>query len=395
MSKEKVLIACSGGPDSMALLDMYKDLKSVYVCHINYHKRKSANRDEKIVRDYCKKYNIPIFVYNFKNSKKGNFQKIARDYRYSKFKNICIKNNINKVFVAHHMDDHIETYLMQVKRNTDVDYYGISKYIKYEGINIYRPLLNKTKDDLLKYVIKHKIPYGIDESNYSDQYERNRIRHSVVSKMTFENKKELVNIIKKLNIDLSNRKKQCNLFIKRNHNLYEEKQFINYKDFTLLIRTLLYKDISKSYISEIKKALKTKTNVNLLIRNKHLCKEYGHIYVYDCVKPYYYKLEDLNRKLKTNYFAVKKRGSRKSGVFVKDDDLPLTIRSYRNGDSIKMNFGTKKINRFFIDNKISSYDREIWPIVLNAKGEVILVPDIGCNFSHYSNKYNLYVLKLS
>ena len=395
MKKEKVLIACSGGPDSMALLDMYKDLKNVYVCHINYHKRKTANRDERIVREYCRKYNISIFVYNFKTNKHDNFQKLARDYRYSKFKEVCINNNINKIYVAHHMDDHIETYLMQKKRKTDVDYYGISKHIKYDGIDIYRPLINKTKDDLFNYVIKHNIPYGIDESNSSDKYERNRIRHNIVSKMSLEEKKDLVDKIALLNKELSFQKKECNDFIKKNHNLFDEKQFINYKDFEILIRTLFYKDISLKYITEIRKALKSTKNVNLLIGNKYLCKEYGHIYVYNYVEPYSYKLISLNTNLKSSYFITKKNGKSKEGVFVKDEDFPLTIRNYRNGDHIKMRYGTKKINRFFIDNKISSFDRQIWPVVVNSKGEVILVPGIGCNYNHYSIKYNLYVLKLS
>ena len=127
MKKEKILIACSGGPDSMALLDMYRSKKKVVVCHINYHKRKTAKRDENIVKKYCNKYSIPFYKFDYKNNKKGNFQKLARDFRYDCFKKVCDKEKIKVVYVAHQMDDNIETYLMQIKRNTSVNCYGIAK----------------------------------------------------------------------------------------------------------------------------------------------------------------------------------------------------------------------------------------------------------------------------
>ena len=73
-NKDKYLVACSGGPDSMALLDMFKDKYELYVCHINYHKRESAKRDELIVRRYCKKNRIKCFVYDYIDSDGGNFQ---------------------------------------------------------------------------------------------------------------------------------------------------------------------------------------------------------------------------------------------------------------------------------------------------------------------------------
>ena len=71
MKKENVLIACSGGPDSMALLDMYRTKKKVVVCHINYHKRDSAKRDENIVRKYCKENNIPFIKYIKRRNRKN------------------------------------------------------------------------------------------------------------------------------------------------------------------------------------------------------------------------------------------------------------------------------------------------------------------------------------
>lgn len=390
---KKCLIACSGGPDSMALLDMYKDKLNVYVCHINYHQRPTAKRDENIVKEYCKEWNIPFFKYDYKNIKKGNFQKLAREFRYECFKKVAIKNDIDYIYTAHQMDDNIETYLMQLKRNSSVNCYGIPKNNVINSIKVYRPLLNKTKEQLVKYDEDHNIKYGIDESNNSDKYERNKVRHSKVDKMSYKEKKELVKEIDEKNKQLKQEIKETSNYI-NGSNKYNCLEFINYKYFDRLIRLLVSRDLSSKYIQEINKALRSKDNIELKVKNRIVCKEYGYIYVYDIPKDYSYKI-NTNSLAVYERFKIAKKGDNKSGVFVCKDDYPLTIRNYKNGDSISLLYGTKKINRFFIDSKISSYDRKVWPIVLNKKGEVILVPGIGCNKGHYSKKYNLYVLKLS
>lgn len=377
----------------MALLDMYKNKLDVYVCHINYHQRPTAKRDENIVKDYCRKWNIPFFKFDYKNNKKGNFQKIARDFRYKCFKEVAFKHNIDCIYTAHQMDDNIETYLMQIKRKSTVDCYGISKNVVINGVQVCRPLLNKTKEQLIEYDKKHNIKYGIDESNNSNKYERNRVRHSKVDKMFFEEKKELIKKINEKNKKLKHEIDETNKYIK-SAKKYDCLEFVNYKYFDRLIRLLISKNLSSKYIKEINKALRCKDNIEFKINNKTICKEYGYIYVYDIPKNYSYKI--LSNRIKTyDHFEIAKTGNNKSGVFVVKDDYPLTIRNFKEGDSISLLYGTKKINRFFIDSKISSYDRKVWPVVLNKRGEVILVPGIGCNKSHYSKKYNLYVLKLS
>ena len=392
MKKEKVIVACSGGPDSMVLLDMYKRKYDVCVCHINYHKRKTAKRDENIVRKYCKDNNIPFYKFDYKYSGKDNFQKVARDFRYDCFKKICVKLSIKKVLVAHHMDDHIETYLMQIKRKTSVSYYGISKQIVLDGMVICRPLLNKTKNDLLLYADKHNIPYGIDESNLSNTYERNRVRHSKVDKLSIEEKNKIIKEIENRNLILRCEIADTKKFINANSK-YKYKDFINYKHFERLIRMLLYLDLSDKYIFEIKKALMSKDNIDLKVRNKYICKEYGYIYSYD--NPYDYKFTfDKIINGKYDFFKISNSGNTREAVSVSKSDFPLTIRNFKQNDTIKMNYGTKKVNRFFIDKKISSFDRKIWPIVLNKNGEVILVPGLGCNASHYSSINRLYVIKL-
>lgn len=390
---KKYLVACSGGPDSMVLLDIYKNKYDVFVCHINYHKRETAKRDELIVSKYCKDNNIPFYKYDYKETKKGNFQKNARDFRYNAFKELINKLDLDGVLVAHHLDDHLETYLMQKKRNTTVNYYGIAKHNIINGIDVYRPLLHKTKKQLVDYVLSHNIRYGIDESNLSNNYERNRVRHSIIEKMSYNEKKELLKEINVKNIILKNEIDETNRFINGNHS-FKYNDFIKFKYFDRLIRSLFDNNISSKYILEIKKALLSKNNIEIKIKGKLLTKEYGRISIYVEPKPYSYKLNNIDC-FKTDNFVVSLNGKSTEGAFVTSSDFPLTIRSYQKGDSIKLRYGEKKINRFFIDKKISSYDRKVWPIVFNRKGIAILVPGLGCNITHYSDKYNIYVIKLN
>ncbi len=103
-----LLLAVSGGPDSMALLNDYKKSK-VVVAHINYKKRADSDIDQKIVEDFCAKYEIPCEVLVVTKECVGNFQKWARDIRYEYFKKIYQKYDCKKLLVAHHLDDFIET----------------------------------------------------------------------------------------------------------------------------------------------------------------------------------------------------------------------------------------------------------------------------------------------
>ena len=128
--RKRVLIGVSGGPDSMALLDMMKDRYEVYVAHVNYHHRDTALRDDVSVEDSCTKYDIPYFKKDYVEVEGGNFQENARIFIYEFYKEIIDKYDLECVMLAHHKDDLIETYLMQKKRNSHVYYYGLKRSVK-------------------------------------------------------------------------------------------------------------------------------------------------------------------------------------------------------------------------------------------------------------------------
>ena len=377
----------------MALLDMYYSKGyNIEVGHVNYHKRTTAKRDENIVKEYCKKHSITFNLLNvYPKDVKGNFQAYARKVRYEWFSKICIEHNLDLVLVAHQQDDLIETYEMQKRKKLGVNTYGLAESNTIYGAKVYRPLLNKSKKQLVKYCNDNNISYGIDESNLSNSYERNRIRHSYVDRLTNIERKDILKEIKAK----SNKKKEINksvaIFLKKKRYTYE--QFINYKYLYDVIRCIYKDNISNKTINEIIKQLKQCKNYKLLKNNIYLVKEYGYIEYFSKPENYCYKINNI--KFKNRFFKLTSNGNdRFSCAYVKDEDFPLTLRNVKDGDSIKMKYGTKKINRFFIDKKIAYKERLTWPIVINSKGNAILVPGLGCDVEHYNKKANLYVIKL-
>ena len=379
----------------MALLDMSRR-KGVYleVAHMNYHHRDTALRDEKIVRRYCRKHDIRFYKADFHEEEyKGNFQDNARKARYAFFKNICSNNDLNEVLIGHNLDDFIETYLMQKKKNLGVSYYGIKERNNVFDVEVYRPLLNIEKKKLEQYCIDNDIEYGIDESNLSDDYTRNRIRHDQVEKMSFKEKKDLYSKINDLNKDIENRIKKSEKYLKAD--LFDVAYFLNAPDLKLYLHRH-FPERSDKTIEEMIRQFKEGKNCVFEGKDILLVKEYDQIRKSDPVYEYEYvfrKFKDLECK---NYgiFKIAEKGNGFEGTTLSEEDFPLTRRNYKPHDKIDMSYGSKGINRYFIDNKIGYYDRKMWPVVLNKCQKIVMVPGIGCDRDHYSKKHNFFVIKL-
>ena len=107
---------------------------------------------------------------------------------------------------------------------------------------------------------------------------------------------------------------------------------------------------------------------------------------------YSYVIEELG-ELTTPYFQVRLNGTLKEGITVSETDLPLTIRSVQDGDKIHFSFGHRNLKHYFIDQKIAYEERQKWPVVVNSRGEIIFVCNVGSNIEHFTNKPNLFVVK--
>ena len=180
---ESVLIAVSGGVDSMVLLNLSQraGLKPT-AAHANFKLRhEESEADEAFVKTSCLALHIPAFTKTL--SLKGEISDIqgqARELRYRWFSELMEENAIRIIFTAHHLDDRLETFFINFSRGTGLR--GL-KSIPEQNMRIYRPLLPFRKSELVQYAKENQIKWREDASNEKDIYLRNRIRQGLIPTM--------------------------------------------------------------------------------------------------------------------------------------------------------------------------------------------------------------------
>ena len=373
----------------MALLDqLNKQGKDIVVAHVNYKHRDTADRDENIVKDYCEKYDIPVRVC-YPVHEKGNFQAWARDVRYAFFEEVADAFDAKILYVAHQMDDAIETYLFQKNRNMICDWYGLKEKSIRHGYQIIRPLLNFTKSELQQYCNENGVSFGIDESNLTNHYTRNVIRHTQIEKMSRDEKEAWILKIQNENEVWQTKRKVIEEFFKDWNK--DVDSLLDQEDAWLYLDTFLFHSLhhhfSKKYMEEL--CVQLKRNVLIEIENYLLERHGGKLYFMSSPKDVYYKLDELEFKDYAD-FVIKNEGKTIEMFSVDASDFPLVIRRVRANDTIQMRFGNKNVHRFFVDRKISKIYRKYWLVVENNVGNVIFVPGLGCDVRHYSQNQQFY-----
>ena len=373
------LLACSFGPDSMALFDML--LKEGYkftVAHVNYHLRKESDEEEALLRDYCFNHNIGIYVKDVdEDLGESNLEKKCRDIRYSFFIDVIKNNGFNALLIAHQEDDLIETYLMQKRRKNLVNYFGIKEISYFSNVEIIRPLLKYRKGELMMYCKMFNVPYAIDKTNLEDHFLRNQIRHSVVENMSREERKNILQEIENENKELA---KILDVVANIKSNKIEEYNRLNDIEFLYAIVALgrKIKDdfiVSKEQGAELRKVMNSdKPNVSLMVDGLRFLKEYDSISIQeDAAQVDYEYVMNEPGVLDTEYFFIDftKDSSDRN---VSQADYPITIRNAKNDDVIEILDYSKELRRMFIDWKMPISLRNRWPVIVNKDGKIIYVP---------------------
>ena len=178
------LIAVSGGVDSMLLVElMFQEKLPIHVLHVNYHLRGiESEEDELLVRNYCKSNNIPITIKSIYLKEKleadgGNLQNEARKVRYDFFQKELNKVPKSKLVLAHHLNDQLETFFLQLLRNSGIA--GLSG-MKPVNNKFLRPLLIFKKEEIYALAFERKISWREDKSNSKNDYSRNRLRNEII-----------------------------------------------------------------------------------------------------------------------------------------------------------------------------------------------------------------------
>jgi tRNA(Ile)-lysidine synthase len=186
-TSDKILLAVSGGLDSMVMLDLFREAGfNIAVAHCNFQLRgKESLGDENLVRQTAESCNLKFHVNRFDTLRETEEQKLsiqvaARELRYKFFNEIAEEFNYQCIATAHHIDDELETLLINLVRGTGA--LGLTG-IPLKNGKIIRPLLFTGREDLKEYAIEKKLVWREDASNASDDYQRNFLRHQVIPQL--------------------------------------------------------------------------------------------------------------------------------------------------------------------------------------------------------------------
>lgn len=409
---DKIVVAVSAGPDSMALLDIVNKLKSekqleIICAHVNHNKRVESEDEKELVKTYCQKNNIIFEYIKFDEYDKGNFQEVARKKRYTFFEEILKKHHAHLLMTAHHGDDLVETILMRIARGSTLKgYAGFPKSTNTNWYTLIRPLVYTTKDELIKYLEINHVPYATDQSNLEDNYTRNRYRHHILNEL----KKEEPNITTKF-LKFSEKIDEAADYI---NEIILEKLALIYNDSTLDIVKFNYE---KKYLKKmiIKKILEDLYVDNVVyLKEKHISiildliensrpnieailpKKVRVIKRYDKLiftteieqKDMYHYLFDgkvvINNHKIEEITETIEDGNDVCRLSINDVQLPLYVRNRQKGDKIAVKGlnGTKKIKEIFIEKKIAKSERDNWPIVVDSYDRILWIPGLK------KSKYN-------
>ena len=402
--EENIVVGCSAGPDSMALLHylINHTRNKIICCHINHNVRKESKEEEKYLKNYCQKQNIPFEVYKIEKYQENNFENEARIKRYNFYEQTLKKYNSHYLFLAHHGDDLIETIIMKINRGSNLEgYAGIKEISKQKNYTIIRPFLSYTKEDLLDYDEKNNVEYFIDKTNLDTTYTRNRIRANILPVLKNENKDIHKQFLKYSKVLL-----EYNTYIEE---VIKEKENSIYKDNILdlnlfkkekpfIQKNLLYHILNNTYqnipniitdnhIINILKIINSPTpNLSIdLPKNKQARKTYDKLIIKEKEKnpPLNYKVPLQTENIFGSILIKKINKTSENGndicrLSTKNITLPLYFRNKLPGDKISLynSPGSRKVSDIFIDKKVPKEKRETYPILVDAKDQIIWIPNL-------------------
>lgn len=400
-----VVVAVSGGPDSMALLDMILKFNknkffNIVCAHVNHKLRLESEEEAVKVKEFCSNNDIIFEYMEIKEYNKENFHSQAHNIRYNFFESLVDKYNAEYLFTAHHGDDLMETILMRIVRGSTLrGYAGFGKISDKKNYKIVRPLVNFTKDELLNYVKENNIWYAEDLSNKKDKYTRNRFRKYIVPEL----KKEDKNVHLKFNkfnqdlIDASNyilkcAKNEFNIVCvdkKINIELFKKLDYIIQKHIIYIYIKKIYDgnldNINNKHVESIMNLINSKNNTTIDLPEEYKAiKDYNSFYISKINNKtvYEYTLEDCVILPNGKKIELLKNSTDTDNniIYLNSNDikLPIKIRTKQIGDtiSVKNMNGTKKVKDIFINSKISKEERELWPIVLDSNNNVLWIPGL-------------------
>ncbi len=293
---DKILVAVSGGPDSLSLLNILHDLGyDLCVAHVNHGLRENAQIDEEFVEKFCKEKSIPCYIKKIKlkeemeldvNLKGMSTEEAGRKIRYDFFKEILEEQKCTKIATAHNSNDNVETVIMNVFRGSGMS--GLKGIEPIRG-NIIRPLIETTRREIEDYCTENELKPRHDESNDETVYTRNKVRLELIPYIEKNINSNVVNNITRMSKIISEEERFILDMVEEAYNkivLKEEKNIVicklklfNELDVVIRKRLILKmiikvlgnaKDIEKVHVDDVVKLCQNNVGGKFLTPNKNI-----------------------------------------------------------------------------------------------------------------------------
>jgi tRNA(Ile)-lysidine synthase len=399
LNKNKILIAISGGLDSVVLTHLCHQLNlNIALAHCNFNLRgKESDADENFVFQLAEDLNIEVFIEDFdtKNYAKENklsIQMSARELRYFWFDDLAEQLQFDYILTAHHADDNLETFLINLSRGTGIE--GLTGIPEINN-NIVRPLLPFSRDKIETYAKDNQLKWREDSSNVSTKYLRNKLRHDVIPVLKEINPQLLQNFGRTLGFlqdsnevledridDISNTIITKVSEIEVQYSISEIQKLNNSKAYLYQ----LLKDYGFSEWNDIVDLLNAQSGKQIFSETHRLIKDRDVLILTELCHSERSEesilINNLDNSIKTPFGilffdeADALFGKRTNLIYVDIEKLklPLTLRKWKEGDyfyPLGMT-GKKKLSKYFKDEKMSLVDKEnTW--LLCSKNEIIWV----------------------
>ena len=397
---KKLLLAVSGGLDSMVLVHLFQQLNyEIVVLHCNFQLRGLESfEDQQFIQEYSNTNAIPFVFTQFDTEAfaadcKVSIQVAARELRYSWFYEQLAIQKGDFILTAHHADDNLETFLINLSRGTGLE--GLTG-IPAQNEKVIRPLLSFSRQQMEEYASVNKLKWREDSSNASDKYLRNKIRH------------HLVPLLNELNPNFISSFEKTQSFLSEAQELVDDAAIMVYQqvareegediyfDLVRLLQLPNYSSYLYQWLKEfgftawddIYELVTSQSGKQVVAPYFRLIKDR------DCLilsplqsqeNQQEFKIESVESKVKFPlnivFSTVSKLGvASNSTIFVDQDKLvfPLTLRHWNKGDVFQpfgMEAKSKKVSKLFKDEKLSLIDKEkVW--LLCSNNQVVWVVGI-------------------
>jgi len=386
LSSSKLLIAISGGVDSVVLTHLCHKLKLDFaLAHCNFNLRgKESDADEQFVIHLAENLDKEVFIESFETNtyarnNKLSTQMAARELRYDWFNRLAEHLGFEYILTAHHADDNLETFLINLSRGT-----GIGGLIGIPEINenVVRPLLPFSREDIKEYAKSEHLKWREDSSNASNKYLRNKLRHDVIPHLkevnpqllqnfnkTIEYLKDSKDIIKDRIDSISNHVIQDVNTNGIRYNISEIKKLSNPKNYLYE----LLKDYGFFEWNDIYSLLEAQSGKQVLSKTHRLIKDRDYLLLSEIPSKDSKNItvSETDKNVKTPFGVLlfdegNALFNKRSNIIHVDKKLlkfQLTVRQWRDGDYFHPfgMQGKKKLSKFFKDEKFSLIDKEkVW-----------------------------------